>query len=100
MLGLSVGLASDELAALGAPESCDSFDAVDRLVLRYAEALTRENRVDDALYSELAETFSQTELIELCLATAMAGMINRVHATFQTDVDESTQAFLDDARSS
>ncbi|MDZ7685725.1 MAG: hypothetical protein U5O39_12535 [Gammaproteobacteria bacterium] len=58
--------------------------------------MTRENRVDDALYAELSGAFSQTELIELCLATAMAGMINRVHATFQTDVDESTRTFLEE----
>lgn len=97
MLGRSVGLGAEELAALGEPDRCDSFDETDRLVLRYAETLTQENLVDDALYSSLSATFSRDELIELCMTIAMAGMINRVHATFQTDVDEFTQSFLKDA---
>lgn len=96
MLGRSVGLTSEEVSALAEPDSCDSFDATDRLVLRYADVLTRENRVEDKLFDELARTFSQRELIELCMATAMAGMVNRVHATFQTDVDTFTKAVTDE----
>jgi len=95
MLGLSVGLTGDEIAALGKPESCNSFDATDRLVLRYTDSLTKDNLVDQGLYAQLAEAFPQQELIELCMAVAMAGMVNRVHATFHTDVDEFTRARQD-----
>lgn len=95
MLGRSVGLTSEEVSALGDPDTCDTFDATDRLVLRYADVLTMENRVDDALFKELSDHFSQQELIELCVATAMAGMVNRVHATFQTEVDEFTRGIID-----
>jgi len=90
MLGLSVGLTNDEMLAMGAPEACASFDATDRLVLRYAEILTRENRVDDALYGELAARFSRAELVELCMTVALSALVNRVHATFRTDVDQGT----------
>ena len=94
MLGLSVGLTKEEMAAMPAPETCTSFDETDRLVLRYSEVLTRENRVDDQLYAQLAARFPREELVELCLTVALSAMVNRVHATFRTDLDESTHALV------
>ena len=94
MLGLSVGLTKEEMAAMAAPETCTSFDATDRLVLRYSEVLTRENRVDDKLYAELAARFPREELVELCMTVGLSALVNRVHATFRTDVDESTHAMV------
>ena len=90
MLGLGIGLTSEEMAMMGDPEGCASFDATDRLVLRYTEELTRHNRVDDELYAALAERFAREELIELCMAVGLSALVNRVHATFLTDVDDST----------
>jgi alkylhydroperoxidase family enzyme len=84
------------MAAMAEADTCASFDGTDRLVLRYAEQLTRENRVDDALYAELAACFPQQELLELCFTIGLAALVNRVHATFRTDVDESTQAAVAD----
>ena len=79
------------------PQTCSSFDATDQLVLRYADVLTRENRVDDALYAELASRFSRNELLELCFSVGLSNLVNRVHATFRTDLDESTRATVGDA---
>ena len=92
MLGLGIGLTSEEIAAMGDPDSCASFDATDRLVLRYAEELTRHNRVGDDLYAALEASFDRQALIELCMAVAVSALVNRVHATFQTDVDDRTEA--------
>lgn len=92
MLGLSVGLTPEEMASMGAPESCPSFDDTDKLVLRYSESLTRDNLCDDALYGELAARFNKDELVELCVTVGLSAMVNRVHATFRTDVDDSTEA--------
>ena len=77
-------------------ETTPLFDATDRLVLRYAEVLTRENRVDDALYAELEARFPREELLELCMTVALAAFVNRVHATFQTDVDGDTRTQVGD----
>ncbi len=90
MLGRSVGLSPEEMAAMADPSS-PVFDETDRTVLRYAEVLTRENRVDDALYADLERHFSRDELFELCVTVALAAFVNRVHATFRTDVDSRTQ---------
>jgi alkylhydroperoxidase family enzyme len=92
MLGRSVGLSDDEIAAMADAEQSTLFDATDRLVLRYAESLTRENRVTDALYAELAARFSREELVELCFSVGLSSLVNRVHATFRTDLDDETSA--------
>lgn len=97
MLGRSVGLTDEEISAMAEWDATPLFDATDRLVLRYAEVLTRENRVNDALYAELATRFPPEELMELCMTVALAALVNRVHATFRTDVDDSTRAQVGDA---
>jgi len=96
MLGRSIGLNDAEIGAMADAESSPLFDAKDRLVLRYSQALTRENRVTDALYAELASQFSRDELVELCFTIALSSLVNRVHATFLTPLDDSTRAAVGD----
>jgi alkylhydroperoxidase family enzyme len=64
MLGRSVGLTDEEMAAMSDWDTAPMFDETDRLVLRYAEVLTRENRVSDALYAELEARFPREELVD------------------------------------
>jgi alkylhydroperoxidase family enzyme len=97
MLGRSIGLSNREIAEMEHAEASELFDETDRLVLRYAEVLTRELKVSDALYAALAQRFPKDELIELCFSVALAALVNRVHATFRTDVDESTLEAVGDA---
>lgn len=84
------------MAMMGRAAEHAAFDVTDRLVLRYAEVLTRENRVDDGLYAELSARFPQDELFELCMSVAFSAMVNRVHATFRTDLDERTAELVGD----
>jgi len=84
------------MAAMADPESCATFDDRDKLVLRYSEKLTRDNKVDGPLYAELEAAFSREELVELAMTVGLSAMVNRVHATFATDVDESTLASVAD----
>jgi alkylhydroperoxidase family enzyme len=97
MLGRSVGLEAEEMAGMADPDSVASFDETDRLVLRYAETSIREIRIPDTLYAELAVRFPRAELFELCMTVALAALVNRVHATFQTDVDARTRELVGDA---
>lgn len=97
MLGQSVGLTNEEMASMAEPETCTSFDETDKLVLRYSDVLTRENRVDDALYAQLERCFPKIELLELSFTVGLSNLVNRVHATFRTDLDDSTRAKVGDA---
>lgn len=97
MLGRSIGIDDAEIGAMAEAQTSPMFDATDRLVLRYAEMLTRENRVDEKLYAELAARFPREELVELCFTVGLAALVNRVHATFRTDLDGRTRASVGDA---
>lgn len=99
MLGRSVGLSDEEMATMADADTSPLFDATDRLVLHYAKVLTRDNRVSDELYAALAARFPREELLELCFTVALAAFVNRVHATFRTDLDESTSAAVADGPS-
>lgn len=72
--------------------SSERFDAGDRLVLEFAETLTLHNRVDDELYARLEAYFERKQLVRLAMTIALAGMVNRIHATFDTEVDAATLA--------
>src|SRR5688572_2390015 len=92
MLGRSVGLSDSEMAGMAEPGSVDSFDATDRLVLRYSEQSTKHVKIPDELYAELQARFTKDEILELAMTVAFSNLVNRVHATFQTDLDASTEA--------
>ena len=78
-------------------EASPLFDETDKLVIRYAEVLTRTCKVSDELYRQLEARFTRDELVELCFLVGLAALVNRVHATFATDVDAMTRASVGDA---
>ena len=61
-------------------------------IVRYARKSTRLEPIDDATYGDLQRHFSTEQIIDICLTVGLSNMINRFHATFQTDVDETTLA--------
>jgi alkylhydroperoxidase family enzyme len=81
-------------AAMADWRNSPRFDGEDRLVLELAEAVARNDRVDDALYAALEQAFSREALVRLTMTIALAGMVNRVHAMFDTDVDATTLSQL------
>lgn len=78
------------MGALADWRDSECFDEGDRLVLEFTEALTVHNRVDDDLYARLEEHFERSKLVRLAMTVSLAGMVNRVHATFDTEVDSTT----------
>jgi alkylhydroperoxidase family enzyme len=95
MLGSSAGLSDEELAWLNGWQESSLFDETDRLVLHYADSLTRDVTVSDELWDALAAHFSQRQIFELCFAVGLAALVNRIHATFHTDLDEATSNRVD-----
>ena len=59
-------------------------------MLAFTDGLSQHNEVSDAVYVELARHFSEREILKLSFTVGLAGMVNRVHATFRTDVDDAT----------
>jgi alkylhydroperoxidase family enzyme len=91
MLGRSVGLSTEQINHLGddpLPEGV--YDEAEATIVRYAQVSTRSIKIDQNLYDELTKYFDVQQIIEICLMIGASNFVNRFHATFLTDVDEST----------
>lgn len=91
MLGRSVGLTTEQLNHLGddpLPEGV--YSESEAAIVRYAQVSTRSIAIDDEVYGALAKHFSREQIMEICLMVGCSNFVNRFHATFLSDVDEST----------
>jgi AhpD family alkylhydroperoxidase len=81
-----VGLTPAELDGLADPAASPAYGELERLVVRYAERLTVDGTVDDALHTALAAHLSTRQMVELALTVATAGFSNRVNAALQIEL--------------
>lgn len=93
MLGRSAGLSEEQLAHLGddpLPEGV--YSEAEAAIVRYAQRSTRDIVIDDETYAALARHYSTRQIMDICLTVGLSNMVNRFHATFLTDLDETTLA--------
>ncbi len=91
MLGRSAGISDQKLAHLGdRPLPGGVYSGEESAIVRYAQASTRLEPIDDELYAALSNHFELKQIMELWLIVAMANATNRFHATFHTPLDERT----------
>lgn len=75
------GLADDKLAAVAQWRDHPAFEPRERLVLKYAEVMTRTGeRVDDALAARLRAEFGEDGLIELTALIAFQNLSSKFNA--------------------
>jgi uncharacterized peroxidase-related enzyme len=74
----------DEIAnAAGSP----AFSDLEKLVLRYAEELTRTVRASDDVMAELKKNLSEADIVELTVTIGLANLTNRFNMSLMTDPD-------------
>ncbi len=96
MLGRSAGLTEAQLHHLGDdPLPQGVYSDAEAAIVRYAQRSTRKITIDDETYDELARHYRPEQLIDICLTVGLSNMVNRFHATFQTDLDEATLAAVE-----
>ncbi len=71
------------------------YDAPAAAIVRYAQKSTRLQPIDDTTYGDLARHFSIPQIMDICLTVGLSNMVNRFHATFQTDLDDDTLAAVE-----
>ena len=65
------------------------LDAVDRLVVEYAIAVTNNwNKTRDEMFTRLREHFSEAQIVELTWRTALCGAFNRFNDILQFDIEQ------------
>ena len=77
----------DQIEQLGRYETSAVYDDLQKLVIAYAEELTKNVRVPEALVNQLKERLSERELVELNLTVGIAQITNRFNEAFQIDMD-------------
>jgi uncharacterized peroxidase-related enzyme len=82
-----VGVTEEQLEAINSYESSTFFTAVEKLVLRYAEELTKTAKSSNDLIQELKKHLTEEQLIELNLTVGTANLTNRFNMSFMTDMD-------------
>jgi alkylhydroperoxidase family enzyme len=89
VLGQALGLTTAELEALqGDFHSSTLFDEREKAVLAWSEAMTLNTaKRDDRVWNELRALFSDAEIVEISMASAMFNMINRLNDSFRTELE-------------
>ena len=65
------------------------LDAVDRLVVEYAIAVTNNwNKTRDEVFTRLREHFSEAQIVELTWRIALCGAFNRFNDILQFDIEQ------------
>lgn len=82
------GLDHDAVCSLERPAEAESLSAAERSALRFAELFaTNHLAIDDAVYDELREHFSEDQLVELGVHCAIALGVGRLSATWDVSDD-------------
>ena len=71
------GVSDEKIRALEAQEIGAPFDAAERAVLAFADAMTRDVQVPDALYEPIARRFDAQGVVELVATIAAYNMVSR-----------------------
>ncbi len=86
------GLGAETVARI-LDDDCPGLDAVDRLVRDYAvQVTTRPQYMRDAVFGELKQHFSEEQIVELTLRTALCGFFNRFNDALQIGMEDGVVA--------
>jgi len=79
------GLSKEECAALADWRAAAFFNERERAALAYADAMTREIDVPDAVFAELRKHFNERQIVELTVLIGTYNMHTRVGQALQID---------------
>ena len=78
MLAQSAGVPAEDLRELSRWRTSARFDELDRLVLEYAEGMTRTPvQVSDELFARLRAHFDERQIVQLTMTIALENLYNR-----------------------
>jgi 4-carboxymuconolactone decarboxylase len=85
------GLTDAEADALADWRNAPSFSARERAALAYADAMTRDVAVPDAVFDELRPHFNERQIVELTVLIGTYNMHTRVFTALQIDPEPHHQ---------
>jgi uncharacterized peroxidase-related enzyme len=86
------GLPPETVANILEPD-CPGLDDVDRLVRDYAVAVTEQpNMIRDKMFDDLKTHFTEEQIVELTLRTALCGFFNRFNDALMIGMEDGVVA--------
>ena len=86
------GLSADGIARLPDVDNHPELDEVDKMVVRYAAAVTtRANRMRDAEVTGLRAHFTDAQIVELTWRIALCGAFNRFNDALQLTLEDGVE---------
>jgi alkylhydroperoxidase family enzyme len=91
-VGRASGISAEQIANLNSYKTDFNFSELERLVLEYADRMTRTPvEVPDALFVRLREKFSEPELVELTSGIAWENYRARFDHAFGIEAENFTE---------
>ncbi len=90
IFGEALGLELQDLEDLKGDlyKSSSRFDERERAVIAWAEAMTKNTaKFSGEVWDDMRRLFTDTEIVEISMATAMFNMINRLNDSFRTELE-------------
>ena len=81
------GVTDEQLKDIENFAGSGAFSDLEKLVLRYAEELTRTVRTSDEVMTELKKSLSESDIVELAITVGLANLTNRFNMSLLTDMD-------------
>jgi len=85
--GKRAGLTEQQILEVGNYSESSAFSPLEKLVLRYAEELTRTAKSSEDVVAELKKNLSEADIVELNLTIGVANLTNRFNMSMMTDMD-------------
>lgn len=88
--GQGLGITEEELEAMmdDSYKTSPLFNDRDRAAIAWAEAMTNNTAArDQEVWDAMKANFTETEIVEISMASAMFNMINRLNDSFWTDLE-------------
>ncbi len=87
-LALRVGVRKEKLDAVESYAESPLFDAVEKLVLRYADEYLSRAGASPQVIDALRSHYSEEQLVELDVALAICNLANRFNGSFDIEIDK------------
>ncbi|MFP6836319.1 MAG: carboxymuconolactone decarboxylase family protein [Pseudomonadales bacterium] len=95
---LNDGVTEDLVCSLEKPAEADNLTAAEKAAIRFGELMASDHlSIDDGVYDELREHFSEAQIVELGMWSAFCVGFGRLAATWHM-VEELPDAFKDTTR--
>lgn len=91
-LARRAGVSEAQIAGLPVWERHPAFSEQERAVIRYAETVTRDIRVPDAVWDGVRAFLDEEQMVELTLTVAFYNLVVRFLEPVQVELEEVAQA--------